>query len=89
MRPRPLKSEYTQELLVHPSVIQRHGNLEVRQADVQNAQQLIVVDENSHEHARSGRPRRLASVPAGETGSVFGTVPRRGDFNLSDGGRYE
>jgi len=69
--------------------LQHVGNLEVRQADVADAQQLIVVDENSLDDAHRQGPRRLASVSAGETGAVFGTAPRRGDLNVSDGGRYE
>jgi len=89
MMPRPLKSEYTQELLVHPHFLQRGGNLELRHANVANPRQLIVVDENSLDDAHRQGPRRLAFVPAGETGAMVGTAPRRGDFNMSDGGRYE
>ena len=89
MRPRPLKSDYTQELLVHPSLFQRAENLEVRQADLADAHQLIVVDESSLEDVNRQAPRHLSSVPADETDAVFGTSPRIGDFNVSDGGRYQ
>ena len=74
---------------MHPHFLRRGEILELRQADVDDARQLIVVDENSLEDAERQSPRRLAFVSAGETGAVFGTAPRRGDLNVSHGGRYE
>jgi len=65
MRARPLKSEYTQELLVHPSFLQRVGNQEPRQAEVANAQQFIEVDESSADDNSRGSRQLLALAPSG------------------------
>jgi len=87
MRPRPLKSQYTNELLVHPHFVP-YNISPVRPQNQLNAEQLINIGENDEENDDRRRPRLLMPAEGGETGSFFGTVARRGDYNMANGTHF-
>ena len=87
LRSRPLRSQYTNELLVHP-----YFNPVIAMEPVpliHNAHgRVFIAAENDDEDGERQGPRLLMPADRGETGSFFGTVPRRGDNNESDGSQF-
>lgn len=78
IRPRPLRSEYTNELLVHPHFFGVQND-ELRMADGRHAVVYLEESSSDDEEMDGGGPRVLVQALAGETGSIFGAPPRRGD----------
>lgn len=89
MRSRPLVSEYTNKLLVHPYFQPHDGNFEIRQAGGVLAQQFIDVEENSNDDNVRQRPQRLPLAQAGEGDAMVGDSLLGYDFEVSDGSEPE
>ena len=89
MRSRPLVSEYTNKLLVHPYFQPHEGNFEIRHAGGVLAQQFIDVEENSNDDNVRQRPQSLALALEGEAGAVVGDSALGYDYEVSDGSQGE
>jgi len=82
MRPRPLRSLYTDELLVHPYFTSLEKLESILPASVmRNTTHRIAIDPNAEEEQEEvdGPPRTLVPASAGESGSIFGAASRPGE----------